>query len=267
MAANPNKTRNLSRESLYSSSFLPTPATHRPTCMSAAVKRYRYLRRLFKFEQMDFEFAFWQMTYLFISPHKVYRNFQYRKQMKSQFARDDPAFLVLLIFWLVVSSVGFTFVLGLNFFSFFKFLVYVLFVDCIGVGICVATILWFVSNRYLLKPACRNQDVEWAYAFDVHLNAFFPPLVILHIVQLFFFHVFISRDWFLSRLFGNTLWLVSFIYYIYITFLGYSSVQILEKTQVLLAPLIPLFFVFLLSLAMSWNITESVMKYYEYRVT
>lgn len=29
---------------------------------------------------MDFEFASWQMVYLFVSPQKVYRNFQYRKR-------------------------------------------------------------------------------------------------------------------------------------------------------------------------------------------
>lgn len=29
---------------------------------------------------MDFEFAFWQMLYLFIAPQKVYRNFHYRKR-------------------------------------------------------------------------------------------------------------------------------------------------------------------------------------------
>lgn len=28
---------------------------------------------------MDFEFALWQMIYLFIAPQKVYRNFGYRK--------------------------------------------------------------------------------------------------------------------------------------------------------------------------------------------
>jgi len=30
-----------------------------------------------------------------------------------------------------------------------------------------------------------GQEVEWAYAFDVHLNAFFPVLMILHCLQLF----------------------------------------------------------------------------------
>jgi len=83
--------------------------------MTAAVKRYRYLRKLSNFKQMDFEFALWQMTFLFINPQKVYRNFQHRKgklsiqyimlyhlistflvETKLQFARDDPAFLVLL---------------------------------------------------------------------------------------------------------------------------------------------------------------------------
>jgi hypothetical protein len=50
--------------------------------MTAAAKRYKYLRRLIKFQQMDFEFALWQMLYLFIAPQKVYRNFHYRKRKK-----------------------------------------------------------------------------------------------------------------------------------------------------------------------------------------
>lgn len=44
-----------------------------------------------------------------------------------------------------------------------------------------------ISNKYLLKPTCRTEDVEWGYAFDVHLNAFFPLLIILHVFQLFFY--------------------------------------------------------------------------------
>ena len=80
---------------------------------------------------MDFEFAIWQMLYLFYKPQNVYRNFQYRKvdiknirtallhrsiqeslktifqETKAQFARDDPAFLVLLAALLLVSTVCF----------------------------------------------------------------------------------------------------------------------------------------------------------------
>ncbi len=39
----------------------------------------QYLRRIFHFRQMDFEFALWQMIYLMIKPQQVYRNFAYRK--------------------------------------------------------------------------------------------------------------------------------------------------------------------------------------------
>ena len=72
---------------------------------------------------MDFEFAIWQMLYLFYKPQNVYRNFQYRKvkkynlekktflisliqETKAQFARDDPAFLVLLAALLIISTVS-----------------------------------------------------------------------------------------------------------------------------------------------------------------
>lgn len=44
----------------------------------------------------------------------------------------------------------------------------------------------FISNKYLVKRQSRDYDVEWGYAFDVHLNAFYPLLVILHFIQLFF---------------------------------------------------------------------------------
>lgn len=123
-------------------STLPTPVTYRHNCISAATKCYKYLRKLLKFEQMDFEFALWQMIFLFTAPQKVYRNFQSRKQTKSQFARDDPAFLVLLTCWLCISAVGIAVVLGLGFLQFIRLLLYMIFVDYIGVGLLVATIFW-----------------------------------------------------------------------------------------------------------------------------
>ena len=64
----------------------------------------------------------------------MYCNFAYSKQTKLQFARDDPAFLVLLAGWLVVSSAFFSYELGIGFWGYVKFLLYVIFVDCIGCG-------------------------------------------------------------------------------------------------------------------------------------
>jgi len=245
---------------------LPAPAAYRTSCMSAAAKRYKYLRRIFHFRQMDFEFALWQMLYLFYKPQQVYRNFQYRKETKAQFARDDPAFLVLLAFWLIISSAGFSFVLGIHFYGFVKFLLYVIFVDMVGVGLVIATALWYISNNLLLKPGYKDQDVEWGFCFDVHLNAFFPILMILHFVQLFVYHTLIEREWFISTMFGNTLWLIALSYYIYITFLGYSSLNILSKTNYFLSPLTILVVFYIFSLALNWNLSRSLMDFYKYRV-
>ncbi|XP_070554308.1 protein unc-50 homolog A-like [Ptychodera flava] len=235
---------------------------------TAGAKRQKYLRRIFKFQQMDFEFALWQMLYLFISPQKVYRNFQYRKQTKDQWARDDPAFLVLLSICLCVSSIGFAIVLKLHVLAFFKFLLWVVFVDCIGVGLLIASLLWFVTNKYLRSSSsAAPQDVEWGYAFDVHLNAFFPLLMILHFLQLFLLKPVIAHDWFISYFLGNTLWLIALSYYIYITFLGYSALPFLKKTVVLLYPsMLAVISIYVLSLIMSWNWSRGLMDFYEFRV-
>lgn len=126
-------------------------------------------------------------------------------ETKHQWARDDPAFLVLLSLYLcskssilsydccniilfVVSSLGFTIALHLGFFGFWKFLCWVVFIDCIGIGLCIASVMWLISNNFFLnKRQGTTFPVEWAYAFDVHLNALFPLLIILHGIQLLLF--------------------------------------------------------------------------------
>ncbi|XP_052561670.1 protein unc-50 homolog isoform X1 [Tympanuchus pallidicinctus] len=198
---------------------------------TAGAKRHKYLRRLLHVRQMDFEFALWQMLYLFTSPQRVYRNFHYRKQTKDQWARDDPAFLVLLSVWLCVSTVGFGFVLDMGFFETIKLLLWVVFIDCVGVGLLIATLMWFISNKYLVKQQNRDYDVEWGYAFDVHLNAFYPLLVILHFIQLFFINYVIIPNSVIGYFVGNTLWLIAIGYYIYVTFLGYSDEALASSLQ------------------------------------
>ncbi|XP_015108852.1 protein unc-50 homolog [Diachasma alloeum] len=264
-ATSPSTSRCSSPMMFSSSSSLPTPITYRTNCMGAATKCYKYLRKLLKFQQMDFEFAAWQMVFLLASPQKVYRNFQNRKQTKQQFARDDPAFLVLLAGWLLVSSVGFAIVLRLSFFQFFKFFMYTILVDCILVGLCVATVFWFVTNRYLRSD--HTQDVEWGYAFDIHLNAFFPPLVIVNFLQLFVYHAIINSDSFTARFFGNTFWLVAVSYYVYITFLGYTSVEILHRTAGILWVLPFALMIYIIFLCAGINVTKEVMSLYHHRVT
>uniref|UniRef100_A0A8C5P6T5 Unc-50 inner nuclear membrane RNA binding protein n=1 Tax=Leptobrachium leishanense TaxID=445787 RepID=A0A8C5P6T5_9ANUR len=231
---------------------------------TAGAKRYKYIRRLFHFRHMDFEFALWQMLYLFTSPQRVYRNFHYRKQTKDQWARDDPAFLVLLSICLCVSTLGFGYVLDMSFFQTLRLLLWVVFVDCVGVGLLIATIMWFVSNKYMVRHQGKDYEVEWGYTFDVHLNAFYPLLIILHFIQLFFISTICS--WFLGYLVGNTFWLVAIGYYIYITFLGYSTLPVLKNTVILLYPFAALVLIYILSLVLRWNFTDMLCTFYKYRV-
>lgn len=140
----------------------------------------------------------------------------YFTETKSQFARDDPAFLVLLILCIFgesktginvityqcivystelfalfsefsVTSIGFTWTLNLTFGQTFYCILYIVVVDFILAGLIVSTLTWLFTNRYL-RERVTDADIEWGYCFDVHLNAFFPPLVILHFIQLLFFN-------------------------------------------------------------------------------
>ncbi|PSN56580.1 hypothetical protein C0J52_01552 [Blattella germanica] len=58
----PSRSPSSLSSSIRAGSPLPVPVAYRLDCMTAAAKRYKYLRRLVKFQQMDFEFAFWQIN-------------------------------------------------------------------------------------------------------------------------------------------------------------------------------------------------------------
>jgi hypothetical protein len=57
-------------------------------------------------------------------------------------SRRHTFYLQLLCVVFSASSVGFALVLRLGFWGFVKFLLYVIFVDCIGVGLLIATLFW-----------------------------------------------------------------------------------------------------------------------------
>ena len=143
-----------------------------------------------------------------------------------------------------------------------------MFVDCILTGVVIATIMWYWTNRYMVAMATpgRNQDVEWGFTFDVHLNAFFPVLIILHFAQLLFINPVILKGGFFGVLLGNTFWLIALGYYCYVTFLGYSVLPYVKKSTLMLSPMILLVVVYLFSVIFQWNITAGLIWFYENRV-
>ncbi|KAG9001281.1 hypothetical protein FRB94_003771 [Tulasnella sp. JGI-2019a] len=223
-------------------------------------------RRLLKFSQMDWELAAWQLTWLCIAPKRVYRNVYFHKvKTKNVWARDDPAILILISACLVVSAAAWSFVHSYPLSGILKYALLMIFRDFLAVGALVATCLWFLSNKLLLQPLTNHTaeeipKVEWAYAFDVHTNAFFPLYLSLYLAQLFLAPV-ITKDNWICLWVGNSLYLASLAQYTYITYLGFNALPFLIRSELILFPLIPLFAAYLVSL-LGFNVSKHVLDAY-----
>lgn len=222
-------------------------------------------RRLLKFSQMDWELAAWQLTWLCIAPKRVYRNVYFHKQTKNYWARDDPAILILISACLVVSAIAWSFVHSYDTPHIIRLAFLMVFRDFLAVGALIATCLWFVSNKLLLQPPTaysveESNKVEWAYAFDVHTNAFFPLYLSLYLAQLFLAPV-ITKDNWVCLWVGNSLYLASLAQYTYITYLGFNALPFLVRSELLLFPLLPLFVGYLISL-LGFNVSKHVLGAY-----
>ena len=78
-------------------------------------------------------------------------------------------------------EVCFGLVMGVGPGDIIELILWVTFVDFIFFGMIVASSMWFLCNKYL---ALNNKsDLEWAYCFDIHINAFFAVFMILHMAQ------------------------------------------------------------------------------------
>lgn len=237
-----------------------------PKPKDALSKMWKFGRRLIYVKQMDFQYALWQAHKLLINPHQLYKNFQYRKTTKGQFARDDPAFLVLLASTFAITTLLFGLMVKFPLLDMLYLLLWFVCVDCIAFGVSTATCFWIICNRYFLShPRSSGNDVEWGFCFDVHLNSFYPFFFILHGVQLPFLWL-IQADTFFSVIVGNLFWLVASAYYWYITFLGYNIQPHLQKSSIYLVPLVIVGILYIISLPLKLNWTIWMVNFYEYRI-
>ncbi|RUS22351.1 UNC-50 [Endogone sp. FLAS-F59071] len=203
------------------------------------------------------------MVYLLISPRRVYRNIYYHKQTKNQWARDDPAFLVILSFLLCLSAIAWGIAYGHGFLGILRMMFFMVFIDFVLVGAAVASFCWFTSNRFLTHTSSihsTDQSVEWPYAFDVHCNAFFPLFLVLYVIQFFFMPLLISRSW-IALFVGNSMYLFAACYYSYITFLGYNALPFLLHTELFLVPIAILSVLYIASL-FGFNVSIQVLQLY-----
>ncbi|KAJ7598508.1 UNC-50 [Mycena floridula] len=221
-------------------------------------------RRLNRFDHMDFELAAWQLTYLCLAPRRVYRNVYFHKQTKNTWARDDPAILVLVAACLCVAAVAWSVVYSFSVGEAIKLAIFMILRDYLLSGIVIASILWFTCNRLLLSPPSHSSpadsSVEWAYAFDVHTNAFFPLYLALYLAQLFLLPIILKDNW-VCLWVGNTLYLAAFAQYTYGVYLGLNALPFLVRSELLLSPLLPLLTAYVISL-LGFNVAKHVLAVY-----
>ncbi|KAK4982307.1 translation initiation factor IF-2 [Elasticomyces elasticus] len=203
-----------------------------PTRRDNGIRMPRFFKRMFKFPQMDFEMAVWEMTSLIIAPKKVFR------KTKNTWHTSDPSFAYLLSFFLLLTSMawglayadGFTRVLRITLvFVFGHFLASTLMISALAyffvgkvLGPGVAGLPGRRRQGLFGPPGGGEDGLEFGYCFDVSIRAFFPVWVFLYVVQFLLMPV-ISRDYWVSLFFGNSLYLLAFGYYMVITFLGYNG--------------------------------------------
>merc|ERR1712130_842439 len=109
-----------------------------------------YVRRIVRYSQMDIEYTFWQMFHLCVNPSAVYRTTSYHKQTKNQWARDDPAFVAILIFFMGMASLSYAIAFQAeSFFGIIRTMMWSILVDFLLVGALIATINWFLANQFL----------------------------------------------------------------------------------------------------------------------
>mmetsp|Transcript_26389 Transcript_26389/g.44560 ORF Transcript_26389/g.44560 Transcript_26389/m.44560 type:complete len:253 (-) Transcript_26389:216-974(-) len=230
-----------------------------------------FVRRMCDFRQMDFESAFDQIfNLLSFEPQRVYTSFYHRKQTKNQWARDDPAFVVIQLCFLMCSSCAFVVAFeDPTFWGYVWAIVYSLVIDWFLGALIVASTCTYLANKYLRQRHSHSveQEVEWMYAFDVHINSYMCSFVLTHVLQYFLLPVLLSPRM-LSSLLANALYGASIIWYAYITHLGYRALPFLGNTQVFVwYPIIVVCVALVLSsvlllLGMHVNVTRIVMAFH-----
>lgn len=186
----------------------------------------------------------------------------------------------------IVSAVAWGLVIGLGMIGILRAMLFMVIVDFVLVGSIVATFTWFVTNKFLCQNNIMTNDqrVEWAYAFDIHCNSFFPLFLILYIVQFFFLPLLIKNNW-ICLITSNFIYLVSVTWYCYGTFLGFNGIFLISfykctcilktflfsfylvlpfliHTELLLYPIISFVIGFILLSVFGINLSENVIGFY-----
>lgn len=193
-------------------------------------------------------------------------------ETKNTWHRPDPSFTYLLSFFLLLTSFAWSLAYARTFSSVVKLALMFVFVHFLAGSLIVSTIAYFVVGRLLgpgvaglpgrrrrqglfePPPGTRGvESLEFGYCFDVSIRAFFPPYVILYIVQYCLMPALDHHNR-VSTFFANILYLTAGVYWSLITFLGYNALHFLHHTQLLLSPIAAWFLIWLICTVLGINL-------------
>ena len=220
-----------------------------------------YLGRLLSLKQMDIDMASSQMIEILTNPSNVYKHASLRKQTRGHYARDDPTFAALLCAMIMLASTAYGVAFSVSFWRYMVLILHAL-LHLFGYGALVATLGWYLGNRFLLTRS-TEQKIEWTFALDIHFNAFFPYFLVLYVVQFFLLPV-LLLDTFLAAFLSNILYAVALSTYWYVTFLGYTSMPFLQNTEFYLYPLFPVLGFCGIASLVGFNLTLYFMNWFLY---
>ena len=178
--------------------------------------------------------------------------------MRNSWHRPDPAFTYLLSFFLLLTSLAWSLAYTPRPVAILKLAFMFVFVHFLLGSLLLSTAFYFLVGRFLGPgvaglPGRRRQQglfgppppstsanssgeaLEFGYCFDVSTRAFFPPYVVLYILQYILMPA-IDHKNSASVFVANSLYLVAGVYWSLITFLGFNSLTFLHHTQLLLSP-------------------------------
>ena len=197
-----------------------------------------YMFRMFSFSQLNLSYAFTQHLLLLTQPIQYYKNIRTHKQIKNIYYRDDPSFNCIQLVILFVACVIWCGIFGLTratftWYQFIRNTFGVVLIEYIVLAFIISYGMKLLADRYIRDTNNNiSTDVSYAYALDIHFNAMTFIITLLVIIQFLLLPIlYISPDEYnqlsitQSLVYtgtSNLLYCVAFVYYIYISWLGYA---------------------------------------------
>eukprot|EP00760_Papus_ankaliazontas_P032160 PhM_4_TR5668/c0_g1_i1/m.69786 len=199
-----------------------------------------YVRRALRLDLMDFDASLSQMVQLLTAPSQVFRMAKARKMTKNCYARDDPAFVVLQITFLVIAVIAWGIAVQSHVLSILKVLIFHIVVLYIGCGVAMALLTWTMTNKFCMSPGVLNEvrrDVEVFYCWDVHTSAYFVLFFICYVMHYFLLPILYHVHSVSAAVLSNLLFGAAASGYLGVTFLGVLELPFLTRQQLFLYPI------------------------------